>query len=338
MILTRILQILCLLLGVLRLGQAQDRHFSQQYATRLHLNPAYAGIHADYSAILTYRNQWPSLNGAFVTNQFAGYYRLKNESTSVGLVMALDKAGAVGLSNFQIGGIYAYQAIINENLAFSAGMQLSYGSQSVDYSELIFGDQLLEDGTTNPNSLEPYRYDPAHYVSAEAGGILYNNSFWVSLSAYHLNQPDIGFNFTSKLKAKYLLNGGYKFVLNKYYYLNKPYERSITPSLTYMHQGNFKKMDAGLYTTITPITLGVLYRGLPVFSEYGYDHAVVLIAGIVLDPIKIGYSYDVPVSALGANTGGAHEVSLSFEKINYNKIFKKRVSGKNYKRIACPAF
>ena len=334
----RILQILCLLLGVLRPALAQDIHFSQQYATRLHLNPAYAGVHADYSIIATYRNQLPSLNGAFITNQLSGYYRLKNESTSVGLVMALDKAGAAGLSNFQIGGIYAYQSIINENLAFSAGLQLTYGSQRVDFSELTFGDQLNEDGTTNPNSAEPYVYAPARYVSAEAGGLVYNNNFWISLAAYHLNQPDIGFNFTSKLQAKYAVNGGYKFVLNKYYYLNKPYELSFTPSLTYTHQGNFKKMDAGLYTTITPVTLGILYRGLPVFSEYGYDQALVFIAGITLDPIKIGYSYDVSVSSLGARNGGAHEISLSFEKINYGKIFKKRVSGKNYKRIACPSF
>lgn len=334
----KLLQILCLIAGIVFRSKAQDIHFSQQYASRLHLNPAYAGLHADYSAILTYRKQWPDLPGAFVTNQFAGYYRLKNESTSVGLVMALDKAGAAGLANFQIGGIYAYQAIINEKLAFSAGMQVSYGSQRVDYSELTFADQFNDNGSTNPNSLELNIYEPVHFASAEIGGILYNNNFWVSLSAYHLNQPQTGFDFTSELKAKVLLNGGYKFVLNKYYYLNKPYEWSITPSLTYAQQGKFKKSDIGLYATYTPFTLGGLYRGIPVLSNYGYDHTFVIITGVVLDPVKIGYSYDVPLSGFGARVGGGHEISLSFEKIDYNKIFKKRVSGKNYKRIACPSF
>jgi hypothetical protein len=108
--------------------------------------------------------------------------------------------------------------------------------------------------------------------------------------------------------------------------------------MTYTQQGNFKKSDLGLYITYTPFTLGGLYRGIPVLSNYGYDHAFVVIAGVVLDPVKIGYSYDVPLSAFGTRTGGGHEISLSFEKVDYNKIFKKRVSGKNYKRLACPSF
>ncbi|WP_051359775.1 PorP/SprF family type IX secretion system membrane protein [Adhaeribacter aquaticus] len=327
-----------LVFGLWLKGVAQDLHFSQQYANRLHLNPAYAGIHADYSAVLTHRNQWPSLNGAFITNQFAGYYRLKNERTTAGLVISTDKAGSTGFTKHQLGGIYAYQSNINEKLAFSAGMQLSYGSQRVDYGALTFGDQLNEDGTVNETSLERNVYDPARYVSVEAGGLIYSNNFWVSFAGYHLNQPNIGFDYTSKLPAKVILNGGYKFVLDKYYYLNKPYEWSISPSLTYTHQGPFKKTDIGVYTTYTPVTFGVLYRGLPFLSNYSYDQSLVVIAGIVFDPIKIGYSYDVPLSGFGARTRGAHEISLSFERIDYNKIFKKRVSGKNYKRIACPSF
>ena len=77
---------------------------------------------------------------------------------------------------------------------------------------------------------------------------------------------------------------------------------------------------------------------MPPLSNYGYDHAVVVIAGITFDQLMLGYSYDVPLSGFGARAGGGHEISLSFEKVDYNKIFKKRVSGKNYKRIACPSF
>ena len=334
----RTFQIVCLVFVIILTGQAQDLHFSQQYATRLHLNPAYAGIHADYSGILTYRNQWPTLTGSFTTNQFAGYYRLNNQRTSIGLIMALDKAGEAGLHNFQLGGLYAYQTNLTEKLAFSGGLQLTYGSQAVDYGALTFGDQLDETGTINPTSAELNRYDPVRYFSAETGVLLYNNQFWVSLAGHHLNRPTIGFDFTSKLPRKIILNGGYRFLLRQYYYLNKPHEWSFTPSFTYTHQGPFKKSDVGIYTTYTPFTLGVLYRGLPKISNYSYDQALVFLAGIVLDPVKIGYSYDVPLSPFGTRSGGAHEISLSFEKINYNNIFKKRVSGKNYKRIACPSF
>lgn len=330
--------VLFLLAFSFHMALAQDFQFSQQYNTRLHLNPAYAGIHADYSGTLSYRNQWPLLAGAFVTNQFGGYYRLANEKTSVGLVLATDKIGSAGISKFQVGAIYAYQSNLTEKLAFSAGMQLSYSSQNVDYSALTFGDQLIDDGSVNENSGEIQRYDPVWYVSVEAGGVLYDNKFWVSLAAYHLNQPDIGFNTHSKLPSKIILNGGYNLRLRKYYYLNKPYEWSLIPSLTYTHQGSFKKLDVGLYTNYTPFTLGILYRGLPVFTKYGFDQAIVLVTGVVLDPVKIGYSYDIPTGSFSSRTGGAHEISLSFDKVDYNKIFKKRVSGKYYKQIACPPF
>lgn len=336
--LVKVIRILCLLWGMAVSGAAQDLHFSQQYATRLHLNPAYAGLHADYSATMSYRRQWPLSGQAFVTNQFAGYYRLANEKTSVGLLLASDKAGDTGLASFQLGGLYAYQSNINERLAFSAGMSFSYHSRRVDFSQLTFGDQLNEDGTTNPASRELNVYDPVNFLSIGTGGTLYNNHFWLSVAASHLNQPDIGFATASRLPAKVQLNGGYKFRFQQYYYRNKPYEWSVSPSITYSHQGKFKKTDLGVYGSYTPVTLGILYRGLPVVSNYGYDQALVLITGIIFDPVKIGYSFDVPLSPYGSRSGGAHEISLSFEKIDYNKIFKKRVSGKNYKRIACPSF
>jgi type IX secretion system PorP/SprF family membrane protein len=334
----KVIQILCLWGGFAVSGAAQDLHFSQQYATRLHLNPAYAGLHADYSATLSYRQQWPLGGNAFTTNQFAGYYRLANEKTAVGLLLATDKAGSNGLVTFQLGGLYAYQSIINENLAFSAGMSFTYHSRRIDFSELTFGDQLNEDGTSNPVSRELNVYNPVNFLSIGTGGTVYNNNFWLSLAASHLNQPDMGFAAPSRLAAKVQLNGGYKFRFQQYYYRNKPYEWSVSPSVTYTHQGKFKKTDLGLYTSYTPVTLGILYRGLPVISNYGYDQALVLITGIIFDPVKIGYSYDVPLSPYGNRSGGAHEISLSFERIDYNKIFKKRVSGKNYKRIPCPSF
>jgi type IX secretion system PorP/SprF family membrane protein len=334
----KVFQILCLLFGLVPVGAAQDQQFSQQYATRLHLNPAYAGLHADYSGTLSYRHQWPAGGQAFITNQFAGYYRLANQKTSAGLLLVTDKAGSNGLVNFQLGGLYAYQSNINEQLAFSAGMSLTYHSRRVDFGAHTFGDQLNEDGSTNPVSQELNVYDPVNFLSIGTGATLYNYNFWLSLAASHLNHPQIGFAAPATLPARIQLNGGYAFRLQQYAYRNKPYEWSVTPSATYTQQGKFKKTDIGLYTTYTPVTLGILYRGLPVLSNYGYDQALVLITGIIFDPVKLGYSYDVPLSPFGSRSGGAHEISLSFEKIDYNKIFKKRVSGKNYKRIACPSF
>ena len=52
-------------------ARAQDVYFSQPYATRLHVNPAFTGLVDDYSVTLSFRNQLPTLAGSFVSTQLA---------------------------------------------------------------------------------------------------------------------------------------------------------------------------------------------------------------------------------------------------------------------------
>ncbi len=331
-------QILCLFFFSNFWAIGQDFQFSQQYTNRLHLNPAFAGLRSDYSVAAAYRTQWFNLDKGFVTQQIAADYKFKNKKTAAGMVISRDKAGSAGFTRTQVGGIYAYQTNLNQNFAASVALQASYGSQRFNFNDLIFGDQLNNNGTVNPNSQENYISDPVSYLSIAAGGVLYNNQFWVSLAAHHANQPDIGFANESKLPVKFTLNTGYKFYVSNYYQDAYLYEFSITPTITYTQQQYFKKTDLGLYFTYTPVTLGLLYRGLPLSSNLAYDQSVAVITGIVLEPFRIAYSYDVVFTGAGSRSGGAHEIGISFDRIDYDKIFKGRASKKNYKHISCPAF
>lgn len=342
-------QILCLSLFGSFWAVGQDYQFSQQYANRLHLNPAFTGLISDYTVTAAYRNQWLSLNNGFVTQQIAGDYKFKNKKTAAGLVASVDKAGKAGFTRMQVGGIYAYQTPVSKKFYASVALQATYGSQRFSFNDLIFGDQINTDGSINPNSQENYVYDPTSYLSISAGGILYNNQFWVGLAAHHANQPDIGFGVESNLPVKFTLNTGYKFYVNNYYRDAKLYELSITPTFTYMQQQYFKKTELGVYLTYTPVTLGLLYRGSPFSSSNSSnqvravdagntDQVIAVIAGINLEPFRFSYSYDVVFTGAGSRTGGAHEIAISFDKIDYDKIFKSRASKKNYKHIACPAF
>ena len=342
-------QILCLFLFYCYTAVGQDFEFSQQYANRLHLNPAFTGLISDYSVTAAYRNQWMDLDNGFVTQQIAGDYKFKNKKTAAGLVISLDKAGKAGFTRIQAGGIYAYQTPINKQFNASVALQASYGSQRFTFNNLIFGDQINNDGSINPNSQENYVYDPVSYLSVSAGGILYNNQFWVGLAAHHVNQPGIGFESTSKLPVRFTLNTGYKLYVNNYYRDAKLYEFSITPTFTYMQQQNFKNTALGVYLTYTPVTLGLLYKGSPFSNNKSdnqvravnagkTDQVVAVIVGTNLEPFRISYSYDVVFAGIGSRYGGAHEIAISFDKADYDKIFKSRASGKNYKHIACPSF
>ena len=59
-----------LILGLSFIGTyclAQDPQFTQFYANPLYLNPAFAGSTRCPRVGLNYRNQWPSLNKAYIT-------------------------------------------------------------------------------------------------------------------------------------------------------------------------------------------------------------------------------------------------------------------------------
>ena len=317
---------------------AQDTHFSQQYANKLHLNPAFAGIRSPYSITGTYRNQWPTLDGSFITNQIAADLRFNDQKSAIGFTAMYDKTGSIGFTRIQANGYYAYHTPLTDQFSLSGGLTAGYGSQKYDFDNLIFGDQLSNNGAFNPVTAEQLGTETARYFTVSTGTVFYTDQFWLSLAGFHLNQPDAGFGTVAKLPARIALNTGYKFFVSGSYQKGKLEEFSFTPTITYMQQGGSKKLDLGLYTTYTPFTFGLIYRGINTGSDFGYDKSLVTIFGVTLEQFKVGYSYDIGLSGLSSRSGGSHEVSLTFDNVDVTKTFKKSTSAKNYRRIACPAF
>ena len=286
------------------LAAAQDAHFSQQYASKMRLNPAYTGLTAEAAANVSYRNQWPSLSGTFVSNHLSGEMQIKESKSSVGILLLHDKAGSSALTQFELSGLYSYHTKISKNFAVSAGLQAGYGSRKIDYADLTFGDQLTDDGLEKEFSDEVIGYDPVRYLTFAAGGVIYSDQLWLSIGTFHLNQPDLGFNQTSELPIKYVVNAGYKFYAYTRTSANKFYELSFTPTATFTNQGPFRKLDLGFYTLYSPVTVGILYRGLPVGTKS--EQAIVFIGGVQLNQVKVSYSYDVGLTGISAVSGGAH--------------------------------
>ena len=64
---------------------------------------------------------------------------------------------------------------------------------------------------------------------------------------------------------------------------------------------------------------------------FNNSDAIIFLLGYELEKYKIGYSYDLTVSKLGMNSGGAHEISLQIQL----GCFYKNPSKNN---IPCPNF
>ncbi|RSK43691.1 PorP/SprF family type IX secretion system membrane protein [Hymenobacter rigui] len=319
-------------------ASAQDLYFAQPYANRMQQNPAYAGLLDDYSITLSYRNQFPTLAGTFQTSQLAADYRFRDQHSAAGLLVNYDRTGGVGYTRFQAGGVYAYHLRLNEQLSLSGGASVSYGLQRVSYGNLVFGDQLSDDGVTRDYSLEVADYKPVHYVTAGVGSLLYTDRFWVGAAAHHLNQPDLGFITQSTLPLRLNLQGGYKVYFVRTTIKQEHREISLAPVVNYTRQGGSQRAEAGLYFTATPLTLGAVYRGVPLPGSLQPQQLLTAIAGVSVGSFRLGYSYDMSLSQFSSDLGGAHEISLALREFDSLEAAWRRLKRRNYPTIPCPAF
>ena len=333
-------------LGLLAVGaaQAQDVYYSQAFANRQVQNPAWAGVLDDYSATLSFRNQFPQLAGSFVTTQVAGDVRLPQVGLhhALGLVVNQDYAGSVGYTRLEGSAQYAYHTRLTRTLALSGGASLGAGRQRVGYDNYTFGDQFAADGTPLGTSAENLSdVQPRSYFTVGVGGVLYAEQAWLSLSAQHLNRPDLGFRQQAVLPMQLAVSAGYKL------FIQHPRgagsrtavrEISFVPTATYTRQGGSQRSEAGLYFIGRPLTLGALYRNLTGPDGAGTQHVAVLVAGVETDDFRLGYSYDVGLSNLAYDLGGAHEITIAFRAFDKLESAYRRLKRRNYPLAPCPAF
>ncbi|MTI19631.1 type IX secretion system membrane protein PorP/SprF [Fulvivirga sp. RKSG066] len=330
-------------------ASAQDPQFSQFYAAPLYLNPAFTGATQQSRVGLNYRNQWPAIDANFVT--FSAYYDtfIEDKNSGVGLLLMRDTEGQAGLTSTSVGLLYAYQLYITEWLTFRPGFQVAWYNRNINFSDLTFGDQFNPaTGQIDNPSAESFGTTAKNFFDLSAGGVLYTRNMWLGVAANHLNTPNQAFSEEAEVKElprKLSFHGGVKIsfapgTVGSGLYA-RPQERSLTPTFQYKTQGEFDQLDLGLYLTLEPMIFGVWYRGLPTKGIEGFSNneSVVLLLGFTKkggqgDVLNIGYSYDYTISQLGAASGGAHELSLSYSWSNRDP----RKPPKHVMQIPCPDF
>lgn len=302
----------------------QDPQYSQYYAAPLYLNPALAGAELMGRVGFNYRNQWPSIEAQFTT--FSAYYDtyLPEYNSGIGVHVMQDSEGASKLRSTSVSAMYSYELRLAEKLYFRPGFQASYIRREIGfYENLVFANQinpLDPTGPLLPGAAIPGLGDPVGLFSLSAGGLLFTNNAWIGFSAHHLNQPNQSFvDGLSPLPRKLSLHAGYRISLGQgsmrrdFTHLSK--QRYLTPTINYKRQGPFEQLDFGAYFYVEPILFGLWYRGLPykpVEVQSNRDAIVVMVGVNLLSGLSIGYSFDYTVSQLGIQSGGAHELSLSW--------------------------
>ena len=249
-----------------------------------------------------------------------------------------DRTGAVGYTRLEIGALYAYHTRLREGLALSGGLRASYGRQRVGYDNFVFGDQIAEDGTVRGPSAEALDFPPSNYFSVGTGAVLYSSRGWLSLAGQHLNQPSLGFRQQAALPLLLSVAGGYKFFIVEPGTGLATRELSYTPVAGPEPTGRLMRTEIGLYATASPITAGAVYRNISLPGSVARQHALVAVVGVQAGGLRLGYSYDVGLSRLSADLGGAHEITLALRAFDRLENAHRRLKRRVYPVAPCPAF
>lgn len=303
--------------------KAQDMQFTQFNAAPLYLNPGFTGSTIEHRFIANYRNQWAAIHGHYNNMLFSYDYNLAEFNSGVGLLIGQERAGVSPLVTTQIGALYAYRFQLKEKIWIQPGLKFNLIRTSLDYTDLVFNDQLYTNGTT----VESFSIENTSYLDLGSGVLIYNESFWGGISFNHINQPNQSLtNNESPLYLKFSAHGGYKFTITDGEKRNAA--KYFNVAFNYKAQNKFDQLDLGVYYTQEPFVFGLWYRGIPLLKSYQgviNNDAIAVILGYTFVDLNLsaGYSYDATISKLAANSAGSHEISLIYELATKKKKRRK---------------
>ncbi len=310
------------LLGMLLLfspGKAQDFQFSQFYAAPLYLNPALTGISQETRMGTVYRNQWPGLDYQFTAfTTYVDHYSFDQKS-GVGLSVSSFSEEFLKLNTTEISGYYAYNLQLSDRANLQVGTQVSYIQKRGTLENLLFGDQIdVFNHTTFPSSADAVGgLEPFNYFSIGLGGVLAWDKLWIGVSGHHLNRPKLAFfmrNGESQHWPKYSIQAGYTIPLHEPEFWEEGTGKFVHFLINYKRQGPFQFVDAGIQMLLDQLVLGAGLRNMPIQSDLPKRESVIALFGLNLsNGLSVGYSYDYPISDVGSQTLGSHELSIRYQ-------------------------
>ncbi len=355
-----------LVVGTTTLLKAQDPQYTQFYANPLYLNPAFAGATAQGRVSVNYRNQWPSLDASFITYSASYDQYIPKYSSGIGFYASQDEVRSDMISgnvptfkSTSFAGYYSYVAPINKKVALQFGLSAGLIARDLGFSKLLFTDQLTvengaivekDGGIADENS--DINIGNKIVPDFGTGVLLYSKKFWLGASAFHVNTPNLSLfedpNGDDKLPMRISVQGGYVIGFSD---VNRQrtdsYDFTITPAFMYLRQGASDQLSLGAYMHYQPLMLGFWYRGLPLPTykdgendnevSVAYSDAVAVLVGFKLPKFTVGYSYDYTVgNTLRGNTGGSHEISITFNFGTNLDFASGRPKYKRFGKLYCP--
>ncbi len=211
---------------------AQDPFFSQAYLSPIYLNPAATGAgEYDLRVSLIHRRQSMSIPSKFNYSAFSIDKFFPNLSSGFGLLATNSSEGFLQKNGIYFS--YAYTICAgtesvasngdNPRWFWSGGLQFGMQNRRIDYSKLVFADELDVNGVIpNFSSQADYAVNNGHWYPDFSAGTYFNynltedSRLLAGFSAHHINKPDESLSSTgdtsrSQLPARYTGNLMYTY-------------------------------------------------------------------------------------------------------------------------------
>lgn len=314
---------------------AQDKHFTQFYASPLTLNPALSGaMEGSYRVGAIYRDQWRKvLDNPIKTFSMAADLRFdankrnnSEDAIGLGIMFFNDKVSVVDFSTTQIAVSLAYHKAlgVEQDRFLSLGIQGGLTQRNVTYESLNFHDEFNGltgyTGTTSEllptnNFAFPDLNVGLNYTSKFAG----EGRFFAGASIHHVLRPTVSFYD----QASAAPGGRLYQKINAQLSASIPFDRSnrvsMQPRVLAAMQGAHMEINTGTNFRFamgqygsSAIHFGAWARPVRNDGGFGFD-AVVALMGLEINSMLFGISYDLNLRALQANQRqSAFEVSVSY--------------------------
>jgi type IX secretion system PorP/SprF family membrane protein len=211
--------------------------------------------------------------------------------------------------------VYSY-IIGGDNFMASFGAQVGITNRKMDFSNLVFSDQLDSRlGITGNSSLaESPLNESKYYFDAGTGANFVLGNAMIGASLLHLNKPDESFTGSRvPTPVRTAVHASYRYALSP----GDEESGFLIPSIVYYQQAQASSVSAGMQFKYRGVNAGAWYRT----TGRGKSDAVVI--SFIFDvftnsyknqKVRFGVSHDATTNKLNyGNTSGTSEVSVGFE-------------------------
>ncbi len=336
---------------------AQDPSFSQFYANRVYLNPALTGLDGGLSFSGIYRLQWKNVDTGFETYSASVELQEPALRSSFGLTVYQDVEGLMQLKTNSIGLSYAYMIPVSEKHNIHIGMTAAWTQRSVDWSKIIFSDQLDPVfGVVRPSTVIP-GLESTSYTDFNLGAVWrFDHDLKLGSRIFRDARTSIGISLShaanifgssgvdeslqgldSRTPPRLTIHAG--SIIPAIIIGNGKNKIAFSPNLKYDIQGdqllnpkqNFQVFSYGMYALFGGVYIGALYQNKFLAAGTKHTNAMILTFGAYVDSGKrdahklfVGFSYDANVTGVGTPAGGVYELAFRWTLSDGPSLFARQ--------------